>query len=196
MFKANIQSIYLEKRFPLRISRGVRAGSSNLFVEISDENGNTGIGEGAPGGSEGAADIETAIQIAQDHIAQNPNFSHPVWHYRTSLENCLAPCVLAAFDIALWDLLAKQARLPLHRLLGLPTPNGITSMTIGIMTAEEASERVQILFEKGRIYHALKIKLGSPDGIEADQDMYKKNKNTQRKMPKTGQATYKKNKKD
>ncbi len=172
MFKTNIQSIYLEKRFPLRISRGVRGGSSNLFVEVSDENGNTGIGEGAPGGSEGAADIETAIQIAQNHIAQNPNFSHPVSHYRTSLKNGLAPCVLAAFDMALWDLLAKQAKLPLYRLLGLPAPNGITSMTIGIMTAKEASERVQILFEKGRTYHALKIKLGSPHGIEADQDMY------------------------
>lgn len=172
MYKTNIQSIYLEKRFPLRISRGVRSGSSNLFVEISDEDGNTGIGEGAPGGSEGAADIESAMRIAQEHLIQNPDFSHPVSHYRTSLGSGLAPCVLAAFDIALWDLLAKQAKLPLHGLLGLPAPYGITSMTIGIMTAEEARERVQILFENGRIYHALKIKLGSPEGIEADQQMY------------------------
>jgi len=38
---------------------------------------------------------------------------------------------MAALDVALWDLLARRAGLPLRVLLGLPRPTVPTSVTIG-----------------------------------------------------------------
>jgi len=43
----------LKKRFPLAISRGVRYDSTNVFIQIT-EGSFSGIGEAAPGASEGA----------------------------------------------------------------------------------------------------------------------------------------------
>ena len=41
-----------KKLFPLAISRGIRYDSTNVFVELSD-GVHTGLGEAAPGVSEG-----------------------------------------------------------------------------------------------------------------------------------------------
>ena len=53
MLNISTQIIHLHKRFPLAISRGVMTGSDNLFIHV-EENGVTGIGEMAPGSTEGA----------------------------------------------------------------------------------------------------------------------------------------------
>lgn len=81
------------------------------------------------------------------------------------------PPAMAALDTALWDLLAKQARMPLHRLLGLPKTNVPTSVTIGINPPEVTKERVpDILRRTGA--KCLKIKLGSPEGREHDKQHF------------------------
>jgi muconate cycloisomerase len=53
------QKQYLKKKFPLRISRGLIEGSTNLFVAI-EEAGVTGWGEMSPGSSEGANTVDDA----------------------------------------------------------------------------------------------------------------------------------------
>ena len=74
-------------------------------------------------------------------------------------------------DTALWDLLAKRSGQPLFQLLGLPSRAVPTSVTIGIEPPEVVRERVpEILNRTGA--RCLKIKLGNPDGIDADQAMY------------------------
>jgi hypothetical protein len=50
--KIEFRTIFLKKRFPLAISRGVNTGSDNLFVSISHQ-GITGWGELSPGKTEG-----------------------------------------------------------------------------------------------------------------------------------------------
>ena len=42
--KVEYHTVYLKKRFPLRISRGVFEGSDNLYISLT-ENGHTGWGE-------------------------------------------------------------------------------------------------------------------------------------------------------
>ena len=42
------RQVELKKQYPLRISRGVSAGSTNLFVTVEADSG-VGIGESAPG---------------------------------------------------------------------------------------------------------------------------------------------------
>ena len=77
----------------------------------------------------------------------------------------------AALDIALHDWLGKKVGLPLWRLWGL-NRNAIvpTSVTIGINLPEAARARVRdwLQFTDVRV---LKVKLGSPNGIKADQEM-------------------------
>ena len=66
---------------------------------------------------------------------------------------------------------AKKARLKLKDLLGLPTPKVPTSITVGINPPEVVKERVEMILSNPDV-RALKVKLGSPDGIEYDKLIY------------------------
>jgi muconate cycloisomerase len=81
------------------------------------------------------------------------------------------PCALAALDIALWDLKAKKANLQLNDLLGIPKPSTPTSITVGINPPEVVKKRVELILKNKQV-RALKIKLGSPNGIDYDKEIY------------------------
>ena len=73
------RTLYLKKRFPLRISRGEIAGGENLFVSVTD-GALTGWGEMAPGPSEGAgtpAEGQTMLEkFCQDGLTGS---IHDIW---------------------------------------------------------------------------------------------------------------------
>lgn len=162
--------VYLKKLFPLRISRGVRDGQHNLFVSVSD-GGHTGWGETSPGASEGAETAEEAQSQLEAFLKEGPHLQSVFETHDAALEANVAPCALAALDMALWDLLAKKAHMPLYKMLGFPKPSQPTSVTLGIMSPEEARERLPLILENMGI-NTLKVKLGSNNGIEADKAMY------------------------
>lgn len=157
------------KLFPLTISRGTSGTTRNLFVEVSDGT-HTGLGEGAPPTGLPADFAETA----GDHLA--PLFAkldtldlHALNQLGHELE--IEAVALAALDGALWDLKAKQAGMPLFRLLGLPKPTAVTSVTMGIEPPEVVRERVpKILNLTGA--KSLKVKLGSPGGRDHDKEIW------------------------
>ncbi|WP_397543840.1 enolase C-terminal domain-like protein [Roseovarius salis] len=169
MARVAFRRLYLKKRFPLAISRGVIEGAENLFVSVT-AGGLTGWGEVAPGPSEGAASPAEAEAMLRDFCAGGieADAIHDAWGRARAAG--VAPCALAGLDMALWDLKAKQAGMPLHRLLGLARRGVPTSLTVGINPPEVVRERVPLLLAQGA--RALKIKLGSPGGIEADKAMY------------------------
>lgn len=166
--KIEFKTIYLKKRFPLRISRGEIAGGENLFVSVSDGT-HTGWGEMAPGPTEGAGTPAEGQAMLEPFCAAGlPDAIQDVWAAGHAAG--IAPCALAALDMALWDLRAKQAGMPLYRLLGLARRGVVSSLTVGINPPDIVRERVPLLLERGA--RALKIKLGTPDGIEADKAMF------------------------
>jgi len=84
------------------------------------------------------------------------------------VEAGIDPPAMAALDVALWDLLAKKAGMPLYRLFGLSKQAAPTSMTIGINPPEVTRERVPDILQRTGA-KCLKIKLGSPEGREHDK---------------------------
>ena len=161
----------LKKRFPLAISRGVRYDSTNVFIQIT-EGSVSGIGEAAPGASEGAGTPELVKAELQRFLDTNPERLSIYEAFDRAKEMKIAPCAYVAYDIARWDLLAKKGQMPLYRMLGLSLPTAATSMTIGINPPEVVKERIPILMNDMPSLKGLKIKLGSPEGIDADKAMF------------------------
>ncbi len=156
--KIAYQTLYLKKRFPLRISRGEITGGENLFVSVT-EGAHTGWGEMAPGASEGAANVaEGQAQLEAFCSDGLPGSIHETWQAAQAAG--VAPCALRA----------KEAGMPLYRLLGLPRRGVVSSLTVGINPPEVVRDRVPLLLAQGA--RALKIKLGSPEGIDADKAMF------------------------
>ena len=160
----------LIKLYPLAISRGTMASSENLFVTVSD-GVYQGIGEMSPAtGKDWTA--KTSEKDLRNFLAQTSSFSdeflspHRIWQEMTDAQ--VQPPAIAALDMAIWDLLAKRANLPLYAYLGLGNESVPTSVTIGLKPPEVTRERVpDILRRTGA--KCLKIKLGSPEGIEFDK---------------------------
>lgn len=161
----------LEKLYPLTISRGTMSSSDNLFVTLSDGT-HTGIGELSPAtgkawtADRGQAQLSEFLKNQDLEKGLNP---HDVWQAMKDVE--IDPPAMAALDVALWDLLAKQANIPLYRLLGLPNRGVPTSVTIGINPPEVTAERVPKILESTGA-KCLKIKLGSPEGRDHDKEHF------------------------
>lgn len=162
MLSSTFKTVRLSKRYPLAISRGSSAGSENLFVTISHGE-YQGLGELSPAPEKGWTAASGKAQI--ESLELDPS---PVVTYGRMRDAKIDPPAMAAVDIALWDLLAKRAGLPLYRMLGLTKACVATSVTIGLNSPEVTRKRVpEILQRTGA--HFLKIKLGSPEGREYDR---------------------------
>lgn len=170
MMQVDFRNIYLKKRFPLRISRGLRTGSTNLFISLTKDN-ITGWGEMAPGKTEGVDSAEAGQLVLQKFIDSGIDNLSVQQVFEKAKSEGLAACALAALDIALWDWTAKKKNIPLYQLLKTNKPTVPTSVTIGINPPEVVRERVPLLLD-GTSVKALKIKLGSPEGIEKDIEMF------------------------
>jgi L-Ala-D/L-Glu epimerase len=168
-----IKIFTVNKRFPLTISRGTVAQTTNVWVRISHE-GIEGWGEASPFNLGARPQSTEIIKDALLHVAPSLQVFSPL--QRQEIEQVLTKAQLpssawAALDVAMYDWLGKCVGLPLWQMWGLNC-NAIapTSVTIGINSPEGARARVRdwLKFTDVRV---LKVKLGSPDGIDADRKM-------------------------
>jgi L-alanine-DL-glutamate epimerase-like enolase superfamily enzyme len=148
----------------------VRYDSENIFLKLEKE-GITAWGEAAPGSTEGASSAAAVQQILESFISKGIEGESIQSLYDQAQADKIPPCAYVALDTALWDWTAKKAGLPLYQLLGFSKPHTPTSVTIGINSPEVVKERVPLLLD-GTTVKSLKIKLGSPKGLEADKTMF------------------------
>ncbi|MBR8837907.1 MAG: dipeptide epimerase [Stigonema ocellatum SAG 48.90 = DSM 106950] len=163
----------VNKRFPLTISYGTTAQTTNVWVRISHD-GIEGWGEASPFHVGNHQQSTEMIKVALQQVAPSLQAFNP-WQ-RQQIEAVLAKALVpssakAALDMAMHDWLGKCVGLPLWQMWGLDRNLIVpTSVTIGINTPAGARARARdwLQFTDVRVF---KVKLGSPDGIAADQKM-------------------------
>jgi len=169
----DIETFTVNKRFPLTISRGTTAQTTNIWVKIAQD-GIQGWGEASPFSLGNHCQATEMLQIALQKVAPQLTKFHPLQRQQIFqlLESSQIPSSAeAAIDIALLDWLGKYVKLPIWQLWGLDCDRIVpTSVTIGINTPEKAQARVKDWLQFADI-RVLKVKLGSTDGIEADKAM-------------------------
>lgn len=170
----HIEPFSVHKRVPLTISRGTRASSTNHWVRI-EADGIEGWGEASPFSI--GSKVQTPEQIASDLGQIVPLLApfHPSQHQRIELvvsSTSICSAARAAIDVALHDWLGKQVGLPLWQLWGLDLELiGPTAVTVGISSPAGAVDRLVQWCAQQQVA-SVKVKLGSPAGIGADQAMF------------------------
>lgn len=171
--KIEIQTFTVHKRFALTISRGTTAQTTNIWVKI-EHDGIEGWGEASPFSTGIEPQTTETLVKALEKISQISDTFNPL--NRQQIERVLTElktpsAARAAIDTALHDWMGKKAQLPLWKMWGLNLASiPPTSVTIGINTPEKVKERVRdwLNLTQAKI---LKVKLGSPEGIEADKEI-------------------------
>ncbi len=135
---------------------------NNAFVEITLENGITGIGSGNPSEyvtgekfqscKEALQENNISFLVGQD-IRELNQLTFEVWQKFPK-----NPAARAALDIALYDAFTKFLNIPLVKYFGQKMYSLPTSNTIGIKNVDETLKEAQEYGERG--FKILKVKLG------------------------------------
>ncbi len=153
----------LQFRHPFTISKGTKTEQPTLAVALGFGPG-WGVGE-APAISYYKESLDSMEAVLLQHKAAIERYAlqdpERFWHFLHHLipgQNF----VMAALDIAGWDLFAQLRRKPLYSLLGAqPWKMPATDYTISIDTAEAMQAQV-----RERPWPVYKVKLGTPDDID------------------------------
>ncbi|MFB6070222.1 MAG: dipeptide epimerase [Halanaeroarchaeum sp.] len=159
------ERVTLPLEHPFTIARGTQETTENVIVRVEDEAGRVGIGGAAPSRRYGET-ADTVEAVLPDLLAAVERVGDP--HHLDRIEDRMAgvvgdnPSAKAAVDVALHDLVARRADLPLYRYLGLdPGDAPETSYTIGIDAPERMREKTREALDRG--FSILKVKLGTDD---------------------------------
>lgn len=147
---------------PFKISLGVLTHANNIIVRIHTESGLIGSGECSPFMTIHGESMDTAFTVGQ-YLAKGliGKSSIDMQANAALLDTIIYgnACIKSAFSIALYDLAAQHAQLPLYAFLG-GTNNKIlqTDYTVSIDTpAKMASDALKI---KKNGFEIIKVKVG------------------------------------
>lgn len=143
----------------------------NAFVEISLDDGTTGIGSGNPSEYVVGENLSQCMEALEERnlefligrdIREFNQLTFEVW--RKFPKN---PSARAALDIALYDAFTKYLGVPLVRFLGQKIGSLPTSNTIGIKNVEETLKEAADFIAQG--FRILKVKLGKDLGEDIER---------------------------
>ncbi len=143
-----------------------------LFAEVTTEDGHEGVGFSYSKRAGGPAQFAHASEVAPDLIGEDPSdigrlWTKLVWAGASVGRSGASTQAIAAIDVALWDLKAKRAGLPLAKLLGAHRNSVRCYNTSGGFlheSVEQVKDNATRTLENG--VGGIKIKVGLPDSAE------------------------------
>lgn len=152
---------------PFAIATGTMDFAQNILIKVHTNKGIVGIGEASAFPMIVGETQETMLKMAQDFaklwIGKNPleieNRLAELHSFTTYNATCKS-----AFDMALYNIAAKNQDLPLYKFLGGKLRKAVTDMTVGIDKPEIMASKAKAFVKNGA--SIIKIKLGK--NIETD----------------------------
>jgi mannonate dehydratase len=155
-------------------------GRNFVTIKIQTDEGIYGIGDATVNGREKAVVAYLEEHLIPTLIGRDPANIEDIWQYfyRGAYwrRGPITMAAISAIDVALWDIKAKAANMPLYQLLGGKSRNGV--MVYGHANGsniDEVNEQVGIYTEKG--YKAVRVQCSVPDvkdsyGVSGDKMFY------------------------
>ncbi|MFZ3322233.1 MAG: mandelate racemase/muconate lactonizing enzyme family protein [Usitatibacter sp.] len=140
-----------------------------VFAEVESRDGHSGLGFGYSKRAGGPGMFAHAKEIAPNLIGEDPNdigrlFTKLLWAGASMGRSGLAVQAIAPFDVALWDMKAKRAGLPLAKLLGTHRDSIQCYNTSGGFLSSPLDEVLANVDEaRARGIGGIKIKVGHPN---------------------------------
>lgn len=154
---------------PFVISLGTITTCETVYVKIETDVGLVGYGEGSGVTfvtGETNDSVLNAIKLFEPAlIGQNP-YSIEYIHRKMDEIIVRNSSAKAAIDLALYDLMAKAANLPLYKFLGGVSNSVEIDMTIGIDKPAKMAEEAVKLAKAG--FRDIKIKAGTDDALDEE----------------------------
>jgi L-Ala-D/L-Glu epimerase len=155
---------------PFRISLGVSYAANDVLVRIVTDSGLVGLGESCPfppiTGDTQDTNLLMARSIREMIKGKDPlavdSLLGEIGHIVYS-----NPSIVAAFDMALMDILGKAAGIPLFRLLGGDKATFETDITTGMDTPEKMAASAGAHASQG--YKNIKMKVGLDPDLDVER---------------------------
>ena len=141
----------------------------NVFVEITLDNGTTGLGAGNPSEYVTGENLDSTLSVLSGKnldflVGRDIREMHQL-NFEAGQKLQKNPAARAAVDIALHDAFTKFLGIPLVKYLGQKFKSLPTSNTIGIKNVEETLKEAEEYGQRG--FTILKVKLGK----DLDEDL-------------------------
>ncbi len=158
---------------PFVIATGTMDYAQNLLLKVYTDNGIVGIGESSAFPMIVGETQDTMMVMAQE-FAKNWKGKDPL-----DIEERIAdlhavsafnPTCKSAFDMALYDIAAKNANQPLYKFLGGEKRTVMSDITVGIGNPDVMASKAKAFVENGATI--VKIKLGKD--VRTDTDRVRK----------------------
>lgn len=146
---------------PFTIATGTMHFAQNTFIRVHTDAGLTGVGECSAFPMIAGETQATCFEMAKDFAG--------LWKHKDASDiearlgelhsyTAFNATIKSAFDMALYDLAAKKAGLPLYKFLGGRQKEPETDLTIGIDTPANMAATARDFIQRG--VRIIKIKLG------------------------------------
>jgi L-alanine-DL-glutamate epimerase-like enolase superfamily enzyme len=160
----------IELKEPVQTAIGQISGGNTVIVRIGTDSGVCGFGEGAPTPfvtGDTATSILAAIDMFKEYLIGADPMMIEAIHRRMDAVLTYNTAAKAAIDIALYDICAKNAGLPLYRYLGGTDGHLITDKTVGIGTPEKMAKEAVEIADQGFAFIKVNTGLSLDDDILA-----------------------------
>ena len=155
---------------PIKVAIGEIAGAENILIKITTDTGLVGWGEASPvayiTGDTQQTNYQTAQQLARLISGKDP-LAIEARMREINGATVAESSIRSAFDMALYDLAAKAADMPLYQFLGGALRELRTDLTIGLQdTVEQTVAQAQAILDQG--FDAIKMKTGRSGLADVD----------------------------